>query len=46
MDPWRPGLIWALRRLEILISLLTSLGLLGDIKVLIDDRDEHLQHDD
>src|SRR5258708_5094600 len=46
MDPWPPGLIRRLSRLEILISLLTSLGLLGDIKVLVDDRDKHLQYDD
>lgn len=46
MDPGPPGLIWTLRGLEIFTNLLTSLGLLGDIKVLVDDCDEHLQHDD
>jgi hypothetical protein len=46
MDPWSQGLIWPLRAPEILTNLLTSLGLLGNIKDLIDDCDEHLQHDD
>jgi hypothetical protein len=35
-----------LRGLKILANLLTSLGLFGNIKVLVDDCDEHLQHND
>jgi hypothetical protein len=45
VDPRRFRLVWFLR-LKVGVGLLAALGLFRDTKVLVDNGDEHLQHND
>jgi hypothetical protein len=45
MDPCHAVLI-GFMRLKVIAGLLVALGFLGNAKVLMDDGDKHLQHDD